>query len=150
MASASRQTLALKWDSSLWDLWSSWSSQLSGRLCQPLICLPIYVSIPLNFHYLREPNFKELDGLYLFKRAFSVHLWRAVFSFMHEVYQGGRILRENDLGFIPRDTVQALDILTTGNFLPQWKGKTLEQGFDTLPLLSLDTLWQVTEVTIRK
>ena len=74
------------------DVWSSGSSELSGQLCQSLVCLSIYEPIHLNGRYLITSYCKQLGCLYLLM-SLSVHFWRAVFSFIHRVYQGSRILR---------------------------------------------------------
>lgn len=119
------------------DVRSSGSSELSGQLCQSLVCLPIYEPIHLNGHCLITSYFKELGCLYLFM-ILRVRFWRAVFSSIHRAYLGSRILsgaafQENS----PCPSVPA-----------HWRCPATIKGEEPKNRPSMNVLCRVTEVRI--
>lgn len=110
------------------DLWSLIRGlQLSGQLCQSFVGLSIGVSMYLNIHYLTESYFKELEG-HTYQWAFSVHFWGVVFSYITRFIKEVESSEEMVWDSISRERVQIPNLLLNGNFLPQWKGKTVRTG----------------------
>lgn len=111
--------------------------------CQSLVFLSICTSTSLYTDCITKSHFKEMNGLYLLmelhcpfpKSCVLIHPWS---------WSRRKILRGNWY-YISREEVQTPDLLLTGNFLPQWKGKEPNNRDPaTTPLPSLDILWLVT------